>query len=135
MERGVFCFIFFYEVAAVVLVLVVEDVVVEDPTSSTGSLPKRGFPTSPPPSLLFLETDSMDCIHDIPAVWVAQPLQLLQQYTWLLKHNSKGAHDPSSLTLHHFSSVPWFYLRNVITNVDGSLSDDPKVHRAGHVKE
>lgn len=49
MERGVFCFIFFYEVAAVVLVLVVEDVVVEDPTSSTGSLPKRGFPTSPPP--------------------------------------------------------------------------------------
>lgn len=27
---------------------------------------------SPPPHLP-LETDSMDCMHDIPAVWVAQP--------------------------------------------------------------
>lgn len=131
--KRAFCFIFLHEVVVAVVVVVVEE---EDPTSSTRFLPKEVSPPHLPPlSLLFLETDSMDGMHDIPAVWVAQPLQLLHQDTWLLEHNSQEAHDPSSHTLHHFSPAPRFHLRNVITNVDGSLSDDPKVHRAGHVED
>lgn len=54
-----------------------------DPTSSSeppvhpGS--SKELPSSPTSSLLCLplETDSMDCMHDIPAVWVAQPFFFL----------------------------------------------------------
>lgn len=94
------------------------EVVVADPTSSKEPLctlyrPKRAPLHPSSPLCLPLETDSMDCMHDIPAVWVAQPFTASpQQYTGLLKHNSRGTstHDPSSDYLPHLGARPCFPL-------------------------
>lgn len=64
--------------------------VVVDPTSSSEPLctlsskegsPPPLLPSTTSPLCLPLETDSMDCMHDIPAVWVAQPFYSVSNST------------------------------------------------------
>lgn len=120
------------------------EVVVVDPTSSTEppctlSLPKRAALLSSSPNRLPLETDSMDCMHDIPAVWVAQPFTAsptVHRAPKAQQQRNPRPHDPSPdlhagaqavlpVFSHHFSPG------NGMRNVDILLSEGPQdVHRA-----